>query len=349
MASSVLRLLDAALNRAREAARSTEDYARFVSGDAASARTLKDLRQTLGRAGRDIPPHQRDVTSDALKAHTPKAETARRTPEEAATASLKRLQEALRSIEEFAKLVPGPLSGTAKRLRFEAYRIESDLCSSPTRKALCAARLYAVLSPDLMPSDPLRGARQALEGGIRVLQLRCKGLGWPDRAILSLAGRILPLCRRKGVPFFLNDRVDLALALGADGVHLGQSDLTVSQARALAGRRLLIGVSTHTVRQIREACRRDIDYLAVGPVFPTLTKPHRGAVGLDLLRTLPAAHPPAFAIGGITRDNLARVVKTAGPAVGIAVTGAVFRAPDIRTATRALARALDKASRRAIG
>ena len=345
MQEPVLRLLDAAFNRAREAARSAEDYVRFVAPAPASARALKALRQALGRAGRDIPPHTRDVASDALKDHTPTAEGLRRDPEEVARASLKRLQEALRSIEEFGKLVKGTLSKEAKRLRFEAYHIETVLFMPPVLKALRAARLYAVLSPELMPGDPLRGAQQALEGGIQVIQLRCKGPGWPDRGILALAGRILPLCRRRGVPFFLNDRLDLALACGADGVHLGQSDMTVPQARALAGRRLLIGISTHTERQIQEACRQDIDYLAVGPVFPTLTKPRRGAVGLALLRTVPADAPPAFAIGGIEAGNLPRVLERR-PGLGVAVTGAVFRAPDIRASAKALRRALDKASGR---
>ena len=347
MTSPVLRLLDAALNRAREAARSAEDYARFVAPDAIAARGLKALRQALGRAGRGIPSSARDVGSDALKDHTLPSERLRRDPEDVARASLKRLQEALRSVEEFGKLLNGPLSGEAKRLRFEAYRIESALFTPPALKALREARLYAVLSPELMPGDPFRGAKRALEGGVQVLQLRCKGPGWSDRAILALTGRILPLCRRHEVPFFLNDRLDLALASGADGVHLGQSDMSVSQARTLAGRRLMIGISTHTERQIRQACRTEIDYLAVGPVFPTLTKPNRGAVGLALLKRVPAGAPPVFAIGGITQANLPQVLKAG--ASRVAVTGAAFRATDVRASSRTLRRALDKSSRRAIG
>ncbi len=340
MQAPVLRLLDAALNRAREAARSAEDYARFIASDAQAARRLKDLRQALGRAGRAVPPHARDVASDALKAHTPPAETRRRDPQDAATASLKRLQEALRSVEEFAKLGQTALSAEAKRLRFEAYRIETALFLPPALGALRAARLYAVLSPELMPGDPLRGAKEALAGGVQVLQLRCKGPAWTDRRVLALAAHILPLCRRHGVPFFLNNRTDLALAAGADGVHLSQSDLSVPQARALAGRRLLIGVSTHTPTQIRQACRQEIDYLAVGPVFPTLTKPHRGAVGLGLLGRIPAGAPAVFAIGGIERGNVGKVLARGD--FGIAVTGAIFRARGLRAAARDLRRRLTR-------
>ncbi len=342
---AVMRLLDVSLNRAREAARCAEDYARFVAEDPASARGLKGLRQRLGAMGRRIPLSARDVPGDALRDHTPEAEIRRGTPGDVATASLKRLQEALRTIEEYGKLVDRRLSRAAKRLRFEAYEAESALARHPAAAALKRVRLYAVLSPDLIPGDPVRSAGAALKGGVDVLQLRCKGPGWPDRAVLRLADRIGACCRRAGVPFFLNDRVDLALACGADGVHLGQSDLTPREARALAGRRLLLGVSTHTRRQVLAACRAPVDYLAVGPVFPTLTKPHRGAVGLALLQALPAGAPPAFAIGGITRDNLPRVLRAG--AARVAVTGAVFRAPDIRAAARALGRGLLDSPRRA--
>jgi thiamine-phosphate pyrophosphorylase len=335
---AVMRLLDVSLNRAREAARCAEDYARFVAVDPASARALKGLRQCLGGLGRRIPLSARDVPGDALRDHTPEAEVRRDTPGDVATASLKRLQEALRTLEEYGKLVDQGLSRAAKRLRFEAYLLESALTRHPASAALKRARLYAVLSPDLIPGDPYRSAVQALRGGVDLMQLRCKGPGWPDRAVLRLADRIGAQCRRAGVPFFLNDRLDLALACGADGVHVGQSDLTLRQVRALAGRRLLIGISTHTSRQIAAACRAPTDYLAVGPVFPTLTKPRRGAVGLALLKALPAGAPPVFAIGGITRENLPRV-RRAG-AARVAVTGAVFRAPDIRAAVRALRRAL---------
>ena len=327
----VSRLLDAALNRAREAARSAEDYARFVAGDAACARRLKALRHALGGLSRRIPLSSRDVEGDSLRHHTPASESRRRSPEDVAAASLKRLQEALRSIEEFSKLSDPGLSRAAKRLRFEAYRIESDLWASPMREALAGARLYAVLSPDLMTREPVRAAAEALRGGVQVLQLRWKA---PDGQVLRLANRIAPLCRRAGVPFILNDRVDLALACGADGVHLGQSDLGPERARPLAGRRLLIGRSTHTARQIARALKEPVDYLAFGPVFPTLTKPNRGAVGPGLLGG------NLWAIGGITRANLPRVLRAG--ARRVAVTGAVFRAPDVAAAARALLKSLGR-------
>lgn len=336
--ATVLRLLDATLNRAREAARCAEDYARFMAVDPASARALKRLRQALGGMDRGRFLAARDVPGDSLRDHTPDAEVLRGSPEHVAIAALKRLQEALRTLEEYGKLVDRGVSRTAKRLRFEAYLLESALVRHPASATLKRARLYAVLSPDLIPGDPFRAASAALQGGIDILQLRCKGPGWPDGAVLRLAARIGALCRRAGVPFFLNDRLDLALACGADGVHVGQSDLGPARVRALAGRRLLVGLSTHTPLQITAACRAPIDYLAVGPVFPTLTKPRRGTIGLALLGQVPEGAPPAFAIGGITRDNLPRV-RRAG-ASRVAVTGAAFRAPDIRAAVRALRRIL---------
>lgn len=333
---SLPRLLDAALNRAREAARSAEDYARFVAERPAEAAALKDLRHELGLAQRRVPPSARDVAGDALKHRTTREESRRASPDEAAAASLKRLQEALRSLEEFGKPADTRLSRLGKRLRFEAYRIEAELFEPPALQALKAARLYAVLSPALMPHEPVGAAAAALRGGVEILQLRLKGK--PDREVLSLARLIASLCRDKGVPFFLNDRPDLALACGADGVHVGQSDLPPGKVRELFARRLLVGVSTHTVRQIREACTVRPDYLAVGPVFPTLTKPRRGAIGLSLLRHVPAGAPPAFAIGGIEASNLRRVL--AAGSSRIAVTGAVFRAADPAAAARCLLKSL---------
>ena len=136
----ILRLLDAALNRAREAARSAEDYARFVAGRPAEARALKALRIDLGHLGRAVPPVARDVAGDPLRTHTTAEEARRDSAQAVATASLKRLQEALRSLEEHGKLLDPTFSRAAKRLRYEAYRIEVVLWESPAETALRRAR-----------------------------------------------------------------------------------------------------------------------------------------------------------------------------------------------------------------
>ncbi len=182
--------------------------------------------------------------------------------------------------------------------------------------------------------DPVSLARDALAGGARAIQLRDKqrdaGL------VLPTARAIAALCRSAGALFIVNDRVDVALAAGADGVHLGQTDLPLGEARSLLGPDAWIGVSVEDAEQVRQAEVGGADYLGVGPIFGTATKPDAGdAVGLEQLRRFSAITSlPIVAIGGITARD-ARAVMTAG-AAAVAVITAVSRAPDPRAATAAL-------------
>lgn len=198
---------------------------------------------------------------------------------------------------------------------------------------MALGRLYLVVTPrpGWSPEETLARVERALEGGVEVLQLRAKD--WEARPILSLGEGMLALARRYGVPFFLNDRPDLAALLGADGVHLGQGDLTPSEARRFFPGR--VGRSTHAPDQALRALEEGADYLSVGPVWETPTKPGRRAAGLEYVAWA-AKHlgeKPWFAIGGIGLDNLDRVLEAG--ARRVVVVRAILDAQDPEGAARA--------------
>jgi thiamine-phosphate pyrophosphorylase len=177
--------------------------------------------------------------------------------------------------------------------------------------------------------EPLLAA--VIDGGCRMVQLREKE--WPSGRLLPLAGRLRAQCRAAGVTFIVNDRVDVAVAVEADGVHVGQEDLPARLARPLLRPGMLLGVSTHGVEQARAARDDGADYVAVGSMFPTATKPDFELVGPALIRKLRAEiRVPLVGIGGITHDNVAEVVRAG--ADGVAVISAVCAAPNPGEATR---------------
>jgi thiamine-phosphate pyrophosphorylase len=176
-----------------------------------------------------------------------------------------------------------------------------------------------------------------IAGGCRMVQLREKE--WPSGRLWPLAERLRERCRKAGVTFIVNDRVDLAVALGADGVHLGQDDLPPAVARPLLRPGMILGLSTHSVDQARLAQGAGADYVAVGSMFPTTTKPDFQLVGPALVRQVRGEiRVPLIAIGGITADNLAEVIRAG--ADGVAVISAVGAAEDPAAATRRLLQAI---------
>jgi thiamine-phosphate pyrophosphorylase len=184
------------------------------------------------------------------------------------------------------------------------------------RQRLQQARLYLVCA-----DIPQRALLDALRGGVDIVQLRLKDAG--EQAILAAAARIAPLCAQHGALFILNDRPDLVCAAGADGVHVGQDDVPVAAARQAVGPDRLVGLSTHSAAQIEAAGRLpELDYIGVGPVHATPTKPGRAAVGLELVRyAADHAALPFFAIGGIDPGTVP-AVRAAG-AQRIAVVRAI--------------------------
>ncbi len=203
-----------------------------------------------------------------------------------------------------------------------------------------ALRLYVIadLHPRVSPLEMF--LEQAIAGGTGMFQLRDKNAG--DAELVAAGRRCVEVCRRAGVPCIINDRLDIALACGADGVHLGQDDLSPVDARRIAGDDFLIGLSTHSPEQIAAAGELPVDYIGVGPVYPTPTKEGRPAVGLDLVRYAAGhARQPFVAIGGIDPSNAGQVAKAG--AHGIAVLRWVSQAAQPREAAAALLRAMDAA------
>ncbi|MBX5470303.1 MAG: thiamine phosphate synthase [Thermoleophilaceae bacterium] len=206
------------------------------------------------------------------------------------------------------------------------------------RERLRSARLYLVTEsrPDVVAA--------ALEGGVDIVQLRDKDA---SRDELVASGRELrALCERHGALLIVNDHPDVALEVGADGVHVGQDDVGSREARSLVGGELILGLSTHSPEQIEAAGAEPVDYIGVGPVWETATKPGRPAVGLELVGYAAAhARHPFFAIGGIDRGNVERVARAG--AGRIAVVRAIRDADDPRAAAAALRAALATPEREA--
>ncbi|MDO4291512.1 MAG: thiamine phosphate synthase [Eggerthellaceae bacterium] len=202
-----------------------------------------------------------------------------------------------------------------------------------------AMRLYAVTDNAWLGERTLATCvSQALEGGATFVQLRDKAAS--TEGLVDQARELLPLCRAAGVPFVVDDDVEAARASGADGVHVGQSDTACAEARRVLGPAAIVGVSAQTVEQARAAQAAGADYLGVGAMISTSTKPDACVVAPDTLRAIcDAVSIPVVAIGGLNTETLG-ILKGTG-VDGAAVVSAVFAAPDVKAAALGLGRALD--------
>ncbi len=337
-----LRVLDAAANRAGEAIRVVEDYTRFVLDDTLLTRTCKELRHALAAALRSVPEAHRlaarDTVQDVGTSIVAPGEYDRRDAADVAGANLRRLQEALRSLEEFAKTSLPELAVECERLRYRSYTLhKAVLGTARSRARLADRRLYVLV--DGCESEALFEEQGAalVAAGVNVLQLRDKRLD--DRALLERARTLRRLTRATRTLFIMNDRPDLALLAEADGVHVGQEELSVAEARRIVGPDRLVGVSTHDLEQARRAVFDGADYLGVGPTFPSGTKQFASFPGLAFIAAVAREITlPAFAIGGITAENVGEVLRAG--LRRIAVGGAVVKSPDPAAAAKQLRAAL---------
>jgi thiamine-phosphate pyrophosphorylase len=327
------RILDAAANRAREALRVLEDYCRFVLDDALLSRELKELRHSLVDALADLPARTLFAARETLqdvgtRLHTQQEQT-RHSLAAVVRANWKRLQEALRTLEEYGKLWGPELGRAMEAIRYRSYTVEKAWAvGADARQRLADARLYLLVTGASCTASPEWTIRQALSGGVQIIQLREKGL--PERALLDRARQVRQLTHEAGMLFIVNDRPDIAKLAGADGVHLGQEDLPVKESRRLLGPDALIGVSTHTLEQVKQAVLDGASYLGVGPTFPSSTKTFDRLAGLEFVRRATAETSlPIFALGGITLDNLPSVL--AASARRVAVSSAICRSEDPRS------------------
>ena len=335
----VLRLLDANANRAREALRVVEDYARFVLDDGATTEALKALRHDLAAATRAFVAEavlHRDTPGDVGTGITTDGERSRQGIGDVVIAAGKRLGEALRAIEEFLKTLSPADAANVEQIRYRFYEIEHQLAFT-LRPAACGfsdVRLYVLITESLCRAPWHHVAQEAAAGGADCLQLREKDLDGGE--LLRRSRMLVEICRSAGVPCIINDRPDIALMSGADGVHVGQTDLPAREVRRLLGPGKILGVSTHTLDQAKQAVADGADYIGVGPVFRSSTKPRDFLPGLAFARSVAQSLPqiPAVAIAGIHTGNVDEVLATGVRAV--AVTSAVVAADDVRAAAAEL-------------
>lgn len=195
--------------------------------------------------------------------------------------------------------------------------------------SLSGATLYGIIDLGYVAAEELESMTHAvITGGIDIIQLRAKNCDPSD--IEKWSRQLLPICRDSGVPYIVNDYPDVAAEVGADGVHVGQDDLSMDEVRAIVGNEMLVGRSTHSVAQAAAAAADErTDYIGFGPLFSTPTKPEYQPIGIDEIQTVHRAHPdlPIFCIGGIKKDNLPRVVD-AGAKRAVIVSG-ILQAKDV--------------------
>jgi thiamine-phosphate pyrophosphorylase len=336
---AVLRLLDANANRAREGLRVVEDYARFVLNDEKLSGRVKQVRHDLagvlrGYLGEAI--LWRDTPGDVGVDNKTDSEMRRADVADVVTAAGKRVGEALRAIEEFLKTIsPPPLDAAAvEGIRYRFYDVELAVARTlrPAGR-FEGVRLYVLITESVCRRPWLETAKLAIGGGADCLQLREKELDGGE--LLARARQLVEICRLHGVLCIINDRVDVAVMSGADGVHVGQSDLPATEVRRMVGRGMIVGVSTHNLEQAKAAAADGADYIGVGPVFRSSTKPRDFLPGLEYARAAAEnIRIPVVAIAGITLENVDEVC--AAGIKRIAVASAVTDCDDVGGAARRL-------------
>jgi len=301
----MLRIIDVNLNRAREGLRVIEDIARFILEDKGITEKIKSLRHKI----KELSPRdtllirERDIEGDI---GTEIGDYKKTGWKEILSSNIKRTGEALRVLEEFQ-------GEDFRRIRYEVYSIEKALFK-PRIKGL-----YLIIDPLLC--DPLLIAKEAIKRGVKIIQIRDKRGN--IREFLKLAEKIRGLSDE--ITLIINDRLDVALCISSDGLHLGQADLPIKYAKERF--KGIIGISCHNLNEAIEAERDGADYIGIGPIFKTKTKPELSPIGYEIIKLVKEKIKiPVVAIGGINLDNL-EMVKSAD---AIAVSRAILESKDIK-------------------
>lgn len=341
-------MLDAAINRASEGIRVVEDYTRMVMNDAHLSKKLKQLRHDISVSTASLDREKRiaarDSQTDVGRNLRTDSEYQRENEAGVVQANLSRVAQALRTVEEFSKTIDPQVAATVEQLRYDVYTLEKAILTTLLSvRSLADTRLYVLLD-GMGDLETLRRTTEALvEAGADMFQLRDKHL--EDRELVA-AGRVLTeVTQGTDVKWVMNDRCDLALAAGADGVHVGQEDLLVRDVRRVVGPARLVGVSTHSIEQARRAVLDGANYIGVGPVFPSETKSFESHVGVELVeKVIAEIKLPFFPIGGIDLKNVELLTKVGCGSA--AVSGVIVRADDPVSATRQMKSALTQVARR---
>jgi thiamine-phosphate pyrophosphorylase len=348
-------MIDANLNRSSEGLRVLEDVARFLLNDAELSQQLRTLRHNLAQETKPLGVRllsqrdsERDVGASREASYEPKAKQSLPNLSDLVAANAKRVEESLRVLEELAKLpeISSMLnSASFKQMRFALYTLERELISriSHRGKIERMTGLYVILDRQFLAgSDELDIAGQVIEGGARVIQLRDKQSKKGE--LLFVAQKLKELCSQTEVLFIINDYLDLATAVDADGLHVGQEDLPMPVIRRGLPIDKIVGCSVTTLFQAQKAQSEGADYIAVGSIFPTATKREAVVVGVDRIKELKGSVSiPLVAIGGINQSNIGEVVSAGADAV--AVISAVLGEEDARGAVQKLVAKINLAKR----
>jgi thiamine-phosphate pyrophosphorylase len=345
-------IIDVNLNRAAEGIRVFEEYCRFVLSDVQLTARCKALRDELHASLKPVSRAERlrarDTTSDV--GTSVDFSVAIRTEfnncllKQVAVKNGERVKEALRAIEEFAKPHYPEVARQVGLLRYRWYDLERDCHLGDLQPQLDSdKRLCVLIDGGSSEDDFLKRAKALIDSGTSLVQLRDKTLD--DRNLLARARLLRRTIDESHVPalFIVNDRPDIAVLARADGVHLGQEDMSVADARRIVGAQMLIGVSTHDIEQARQAVRNGASYIGCGPVFPSATKSFDNFPGLPFLRQVAAEiNLPAFAIGGISAHNVRDILESGFKRV--AVGTAIWRSDNSAAAARELLSLLQERS-----
>ena len=322
----IAQLIDANLDRAREGLRVMEDWCRFGLKRSDFSIKIKDWRQQLGVHHHNIYRKARLTSNDPAMGVSHPLQKVRSTPKAVFIANSSRVQEALRVIEEFTRLTDPKLCEIATKIRYETYEIEIKVINTTEgidkRQALKDCSVYLITSNRKNLEEIVL---EALKAGVKIVQYREKFLH--DFEKISQAKCIASLCKKYNSLFIVNDRIDIALAVDADGVHLGQEDMPTKIARKLLGDERIIGRSTHCLEDIKNAEDEGCDYIGIGPIFPSETKKQLNPIGIDyLLKGSTQTTLPSFAIGGINSSNIKKLNQVNN--LRIAVSEAIINSDD---------------------
>ena len=327
---TALRILDANANRATEGLRVTEEYVRFHLDDQHLCSLCKHLRHDLTAALGHISASDRltarETLGDVGTQVVARSEYNRAGLADVVRASFSRIEQSMRCLEEYAKLISAELAADIESLRYRVYTLERAIdTTARSRSRLVDVRLYVLIDGRKSAEELASLGERLVKSGVHAIQLRDKTLD--DRELANRARVLRKLTRGTETLFIVNDRLDVAVLADADGVHVGQEDLSVKDARKVIGTERLVGLSTHSLEQAREAVLEGADCIGCGPTFPSSTKDFDRFAGLDLLRAVAQEISlPAFAIGGINRQNVREVIDAGF--TRIAVSGAVVNAED---------------------
>ena len=332
-------MIDANINRLREGLRVVEDVLRYGYNDTVFIPRIKQLRHLVARIddatlGKRI--FWRDSQNDTGFSNTGINENNRTGLQDLLRANILRCQEAARVLEESLKIpdCEDDLYRIAKSMRYDIYTLEKEIYShSVLNRKNVDLSLYLVACKLENEKDFLQIIEEALSGGVTAVQYRDKELS--DKDFLSNAAAIKKICHRMGVPFIINDRVDVCLALDADGVHLGQDDMPLECARKILGQNKIIGISANNLEDVLKANESPADYIGFGALFSTPVKSTYKEYGImSIPEVLKMSRLPVVFIGGITLENIHQV-REAG-AKNIAVVRAVMDAEDPKDAAKRL-------------